>query len=401
MRTSLGRAIQKPWFFPLALLSLGMIAYGLIIPFLGFYWDDWEGVYLYNLHNPAISFQFYNARPVGAIAYLILFPFAKMTPIVWQIAAFLLRWGGVLFIYYTLNLVWPARQRLNRWMAALLFVFPGFLFQPVSVAFSQHLMTYLFFSCSLFLMVLALKKPRFFWLWMSLSVLLGGLQIFMMEYFVGLEILRPLLIWFTLRSGQKGKSSRILWKMLLTWSPFLLVLSAYLYWRLAYLPATLTTDPNNPTFLKSLITAPLAGLPSLLVKIYQDSLTLLINVWPKAFLDPARMDISTKRVWISWLCGAIGCSAFALYNKYRPANEQDDSSSSGQLFLLGIAAVLFGALPVWATGDQISGGKWSERFALAPMLGAVILVVTLIDWLFRTHRQKQVLLTFLLGISIS
>ena len=401
MRTSLGRAIQKPWFFPLALLSLGMIAYGLIIPFLGFYWDDWEGVYLYNLHNPAISFQFYNARPVGALAYLILFPFAKMTPVVWQITAFLLRWGGVLFIYYTLNLVWPARQRLNRWMAALLFVFPGFLFQPVSVAFSQHLMTYLFFSCSLFLMVLALKKPRAFWLWMPLSVLLGGLQIFMMEYFVGLEILRPLLIWFTLRSGQKGKSSGILWKTLLTWSAFLLVLSAYLYWRLAYLPTTLTTDPNNPTFLKSLVTAPLAGLSSLLVKIYQDSLTLLVNVWPKAFLDPARMDISTKRVWIAWLCGAIGCIAFALYNPYRPANEEDGNQSSRQLFLLGTAAVLFGALPVWATGDQIAGGKWSERFALAPMLGAVILVVTLIDWLFRTHKQKQVLLTILLGVSIS
>jgi hypothetical protein len=34
-------------------------------------------------------------------------------------------------------------------------------------------------------------------------------------------------------------------------------------------------------------------------------------------------------------------------------------------------------------------------------LGVVILIVYLIDWLFRTHRQKQALLTLLLGVSIS
>lgn len=63
--------------------------------------------------------------------------------------------------------------------------------------------------------------------------------------------------------------------------------------------------------------------------------------------------------------------------------------------------MLFGTAPVWAKGEQIAIGKWSERYTLAPMLGAVILIVNLIEWLFRTRRQKQVMLTLLLGISIS
>ena len=401
MKTFLRKAIQKPWFFPLALLSIGVVAYGLIIPSLGFYWDDWEAVYLYYMHNPAISFQYYISRPFAAIAYLILFPIAKMTPIVWQIVAFLLRWAGVLFVYYTLNLVWPSRQQLNRWVAALLFVFPGFLDQPVSVAFSQHLTTYLFFTCSLFLMILALKQPRLFWLWMPLSVLLGGLHIFMMEYFVGLEIIRPILIWSVLWSGQKEKRSNIFWKTLLYWSPFLLVLTAYLYWRLAYLPSTLASDPNNPTFLKTIIASPLTGLASLVVMIYQDMLNILFYVWPEAFLDIEKMGISTKRVWMSWLCGAFASVAFFLYNKNSRTKEQSEDHPTAQLIFLGIIILLFGTVPVWVTGDQISFGKWSERFTLAPMLGAVILIVNLIDWLFRTHRQKQFLLTLLLGISIS
>jgi hypothetical protein len=402
MKSLIQKTINNPRFFPLALLLMGVIAYGLIIPSLGFYWDDWEAVYMYYLHNPAISFHFYGARPFGSIPYLILFPLAKMTPIVWQVVALLLRWAGILFVYYTLNLLWPSRQRLNRWLAALLFVFPGFLEQPVSVAFSQHLTTYLFFTCSLFFMVLALKKPGLFWLWMPLSVLLGGLQIFMMEYFVGLEIIRPVLIWFVMRSDHKEqKKSGALGKTLLYWSPFLLVLIGYLYWRLAYLPSTLPADPNNPALLRTIIASPRKGLATLAVMIYQDILNLLLYVWPKAFLDPAKMDISTKRVWLAWLCGAIAGAAYFFYSKYSQAKKPGDGRTSGQLVFLGIMIILFGTLPVWATGEQISVGKWSERFTLAPMLGAVLLIVVLIDWLFRTDRQKQILLTLLLGISVS
>ena len=135
--------------------------------------------------------------------------------------------------------------------------------------------------------------------------------------------------------------------------------------------------------------------------IYQDALNLLLYVWPKAFLDPAKMDISAKRVWVSWLCGAFACAVFFFYSKYSQTKKLDDGQTTAQLIFLGVTIILFGTLPVWATGDQISGGKWSERFTLAPMLGAVILIVTLIDWLFRTDRQKQILLTLLLGISVS
>jgi hypothetical protein len=67
----------QPWFYPLALLAIGIAAYGLMIPRLGFYWDDWESVYLYRLHNPAISFQYFYERPFSALVYLVLFPDRK------------------------------------------------------------------------------------------------------------------------------------------------------------------------------------------------------------------------------------------------------------------------------------------------------------------------------------
>jgi hypothetical protein len=176
------RAIASPWFYPLALLFIGIIAYGLMLPRLGFYWDDWEGVYLYRLHDPAISFHYYAERPLSALVFLALFPFIKMTPVVMQALALLLRWGGVLLIYSMLNLVWPGRKGLHRWIGALLFVFPGFFDQQVAVAFTPHLATFLLFSGSLFLTALALRDRRRFWLWMPLSSLLGLTQILKNEY---------------------------------------------------------------------------------------------------------------------------------------------------------------------------------------------------------------------------
>ena len=401
MRIFLSKILNKPWFYPFALLLVGLIAYGLMIPGLGFYWDDWEAVFLNNLHHPAISFQYYAERPFSAIAYLILFPITKMTPMVWQLVALLLRWLGVLLIYFTLNALWPKHIWRNRWIGALLFVFPGYLNQPVSVAFSQHLFTFVLFAFSLFLTVLAIKDRKLFWLWMPLSILFGVIQIFMMEYFVGLEIIRPIVIWLSLQSNKEGKE-RNYWKTLLFWLPFLIGLGLFVWWRFVYLPTTLIENPNDPVLLKTILSSPRDGLNILAEIVYQDIGYMLTSVWSGAFAFD-KLNISLSNITrISWFLGIVMAIpfAFSISKFYRDESSSEDRFFVKMLFL-GSVILIAGTLPVWAIGRQITGGKWSDRFALAPMLGAVILVVCLLDWLLRTRNQKQWLLAILLASSIS
>jgi hypothetical protein len=393
------KIIESPWFYPLALLVIGISAYGLMIPSLGFYWDDWEGVYLYNLHNPAISFQYYAERPASALAYLVLFPLAKMTPVVWHVVTLILRWAGVLFVYYTLNALWPKRVWQNRWIGVLLFVFPGFLVQPVSVAFSQHLFTFVLFSASLFLTVLALKSHKLFWLWMPLSVVLGITQIFMMEYFVGLEILRPLVIGFILASEEKNKK-RILWKTICYWLPFIIGLVVYAWWRFIYLPGTFTgPDPNNPIILKTFLSAPVTVLGPLLKKIYQDVGYLIITVWGNAF-SAELFQLKSITMWGSWFIGIAMGVLFGWYVHRISSFEELNKTDLLQLCIFGCLTLVAGAAPVWATGRQVADGKWSDRFAISPMLGAAILLVCLLDWLVKTRNQKNWLMAILLASSI-
>lgn len=395
------KIIDRPWFYPLVLLIVGFAAYGIIFTRPGFYWDDWETVYLYKLHSVAASFAYYTGRPLSALPNIIMFSLLKMTPAAWQFGSLILRWLGILFIYFTLNIVWPTRVWLNRWVGVFLFVFPGYLDQVVAVCFSRHLSTFLFFTCSLFLTVLALKNRSFFWLWMTLSVVLGVTQLFMLEYFALLEIIRPLVIWFFLRSqGEEKKPA--LSRTLLYWSPFVIGILGYVWWRLFYLPTTLLNDPNAPTLLHDLLSSPKSTLIALFGTVFQDIVSLLISFWT-ATLSLDKLDIINSKIFrISWLLG-IG-TAFLFYLYIRRSHRDDKPANDHaftQMLVLGAIALIAGAIPVWITGRQIADGKWSDRFALGPMLGAIILLVYLVDWLVRTRSQKQWLFLILLAASIS
>ncbi len=213
-----------------------MVAYGLLLFRSGFYWDDWESVYLYSLHNPGISFQYFSERPFSTIIYLLLFPITRMSPQLWWVVSLLLRWVGVLGIYYTLEMVWPGRTYQNRWTGLLIFVFPAFLQQPVALCYSRHFTSFALFGISLLCTVKAIKNPGRFWLWFPLAVGTGLLQIFNIEYFATLEFIRPLIIWFTLRGMDSDNVRSSLKRTLLLWLPFIIGMAVYFWWQFFELP---------------------------------------------------------------------------------------------------------------------------------------------------------------------
>ncbi len=395
------KIINQPWFYPILLLLAGLAAYGIIFTRPGFYWDDWTFVYLYGLHNPAAGFGFLPTRPFAGVVYYAMFSFVKMVPFAWEAFSFILRWLGVVFIYLTLNGIWPEHVWQNRWVGVLMFVYPGFLSQPVSVAFSLFLTSFLLFTCSLFLTVLAIKHKRLFWLWMPLAVLLGIAQIFIDEYFVGLEIIRPLIIWFVLRSQQEEKKSALL-KTLLYWLPSVLGLALFAWWRFSYIPRIAVADPNSITLVKDLLHAPIIGIKLLLQLFYKDIPYVLVSIWIGIFRIYGIGGFASKIIWIAWLVGVAMAVLFGLYmRRTRPDEKPGETYFYPYMFILGAVGLFGGAASVWATGRYIDAGKWSDRFTLMTMFGAIILLVFTIDWLFRTQKQKAWLLGILLAASIS
>ena len=399
---------QHDWAFFGALLLVMGAAYTLKISGLGFYWDDWETVFLSRMTPPIDYWNYYlSNRPVGAWVYMLTVPVLGVSPLPWHILTLLVRWAGTLAFYKALKGLWPQRAWQIRWMALLLVVFPGFQQQSISAAYLQHITTFGLFAMSLWAMIAGLRRPKLFWWLTPLALLACLVHVFSMEYFIGLEVLRPVILWFILRV--KGeKVTRTALKVLKLWAPYLGILILFVGWRFIYFPRIMTgVDPNAPDLLLNLAQSPQATILALAQAALQDSVYLVVFAWANT-VQASSINLSMFSTLYSWAIG-LGLAALLAWALFKtkgndPADRQgqgEPDAFTGQAALLGVLGILGGGLPVWVLGSQIIVGKWSDRYALAPMVGAVILLVCGLEWLAGAgkERRKSLFLALLLGFS--
>jgi hypothetical protein len=408
LRTSLHKFVSSVWFYPLLLWLVMLAAYGLYLFNLGFYWDDWQVVFLSRFKDFSVFWSYFLFdRPVSAWTYLVTVPLLGMAPLAWQVFTLLMRWAATLAFVWALNGVWPRHTWQVRWMGLLLAVFPGFSQQTISVAYSQHFITYALFTLSLGLMVWSIRRPRRFWLLMPLSLLTALAHMLTMEYFVGLELLRPFLLWFLIRT-QEEKPARQVKRTLLAWLPYLGVLAVFFFYRFVlysrFFPGP---DANPPVLLIHMQSDPGGALLALAQHAIQDFLHTSLFVWANT-VAPSTIELAAKTNWLSWGVG-LAVAALAGWAALQ-AQGQDGESAAGapaaasfawQSGLIGVLGILLGGLPVWITDRQIIVGLWSDRFILAPMFGGVILLVWLVDWLGGSHTRQTAFLSVLLGLAIA
>lgn len=399
------KVFSERWYaYPLVLFALGCISYLYQLPRMGFYWDDWQAVLLYQMNDPkAISAYFAYDRPFSAWTYQILFPILPMNAGVWQIATLLFRVLGILALVYALHLVWPKRGWVLKWAGLLMLVAPAFASQPIALAFNQHFLTWLLFSTSILLTGLSLKKRGLFWKLTPFAWLATAAHLFTMEYFAGLEILRVVYIYLFVSAAETRKWAAVR-KTALLWLPYALITSIFIYWRLMIYPDQAPgLAPNDPILLNQFILTPLQGAIDLLTRAFKDIIHLLLTSWVDP-ISPAEIDFTAKATLFSWGVGFIVASLAAVIMYYSLDSKRSldiTDKFHARAILLGGAAVLFGGLPVWLMARQITEGRWSDRFSLAPLPGAILILVVLIDWAVRTKVQKHILLAVLLAVSIS
>ena len=392
------RISEKPWFYPVALLLIGLVAYGYCLTSLGFYWDDWE-VVMFNKLPLSLQSGFYaNDRPFpwpSQLTYLLV----GSNPIGWHLAALLLRWAGILLLVYSLTFLWPRYDSYLRWLGALLIVYPGFLQQSISAQYDRHFATFFMFALSIYLMFLAVKHPKWTWILFPLSWLATFIHLFTMEYFVGLELIRPLLLWMLIFADNK-KIFRSLGQAAVRYLPYLLITAFYFWWRFVIFPHQVAARANDIRLLHGGSGSLVGSAFALLTHAFLDLIYSVLQVWTSAI---ASMDGFTLQSKVTWLAFGLGVLLTVVFAIFQDANERDmpESSSPTSIFVVSFFAFVLGALPVWAFGKQISGGgRWDDRLSLAPMLGAGLIVIALLLWLVRSSKQK-IVLSILLIFSIA
>lgn len=390
---------MKNWTMPLILLGLCLVSFALLIPDLGLYWDDWPVIYLAHTQGISGYWAFYQYdRPISAWTYLLTIPILGTTPLYWHLFSLLLRWLTVWGMWAVLRKIWPQHQTQVSWMAIIFAIYPCFFLQSISVAFSQHLITYALYFLSLLLMIRAIQQPACYWPLTLAAMLTAISHMLTMEYMVGLELIRPALLWLLAAGMAIEHKQRWRWTVK-QWLPYLLLWAVFVVWRLFFFELPID-DPNAPRLMYDLQSAPLGTILGLLQTMLRDLLHVWLATWYQT-LQPVLIDFSSPFGLISWGVSLVTAIATGWLMYHLDLSQQErDNNWNRQALTLGIFASLMGLLPVWFTGREMLSGMYADRFTLPAMFGASMLLVAVMYRLDLSRLQRVVLLALLVGLAV-
>ena len=377
--------------FPAVLLAICTAAFGLLIPWLGFYQDDWYQIWFGRAFGPSVFINYYaEERPFMAALYLLTTPIIGTAPLNWHIFALLMRWLAGLIVYWSLRQVWPKMRWLAGIAALLYVVYPGFRQQPAAVIYSHYFLQFGIQFASIGLMVLAVRagrgqNMRRYALLLLLSLLGALVGIFTSEYFFGLELIRPLCLWWVSGEDAQIKGRQRVRQTLAQWAPFLGVLIAFLFWRLFIYQF----PTYQPVFLQSAEVGVLHLGINLVRTIGEDILDMGLLAWvlPVQVFAQAGAGLPSTRlamglvvvcaacvwlylVWLGRASARAAAQAPEQENTVAPARQ-----GSLQVLITGIAGVLAAGWPFWFVGLPVDLGINSgSRFGIAFMLPASLLL---------------------------
>jgi|GEM_PF-72191 len=438
---TLQRLAQSPYSLFVVLLFVCLLAYGLNIPWLGFYWDDWPWIWFSHVLGPEGMLQIdVEHRPIsGVILWVGALLFGE-NPIGWQIYNFVLRLLGALALGWALKKIWPQHRGQITWSALLFLVYPGFGQQFVAVNTSRHLFPLITFFLSIGLMVNAVNAARNkgrYWLLISQALLLSLISMFTTEYYYGLELIRPVILWLLIRREEKRFSQTLL-PAIKAWLPYLIPLIGIFLWRYAISKSVnyqiVLYNVSSPSSDRSILQLLWGGI--------QDILTGGISAWFEAFRlpDPALFGLRTQINYLGIvLVSAVGVLLYFVFlgfpqmrnksprkppqppnlggsEKIPPRIEgaggrmrncyflrkdaKQDKPWGQEALILGVSALVVSPIPFWVTGLNPRLSFPDDRLNLPMIFGACLLLTAFLDLIIKRDSHKVLLLSILIGFSV-
>jgi hypothetical protein len=374
---------------PVASLFIAtLLVYGFFVPFLGFYWDDLMIQWIsQTMGNSGLASYFSTNRPVWGLFYQFSTSLLGEEPWQWLLFAIFWRWLAAVGLYSLCKQLW--KQQTHAWMAALVFItYPGFSQQYIATVYGHFFMVLSTFFFSLTLSIKAIKtnNRKQFWVFSLSALVLSAINLFSMEYFFMLELLRPLFFWMVKTEKEITFRDRIK-PILKHWFPYLLLFLVVGFWR-AFL-FEYQTNNYEAGLVDLLRTNPLQAIMTVLGLVLKDIWQTLFGVWQLVVQFPG--SEFGQRAWLIMIFFSLAFLIFALVTIW--INHKKDSDSDKQKFkhslLISLVALLLAGLPFWLTFIPIGLAFPNDRFTLPFVLGVALFWVSLLN-LLPIRRRVQI-----------
>lgn len=396
---------------PLAVIAAGILAFALQIPSLGFFQDDWHFIHYGSAAGARGMLEFLttDGRPTAAWVYILGYPLLGFSPLPWHVLSLTLRLVTVLLAWRVLQSLFPERTRTNTIAAFFFLLYPAFTLQPQAVVYTEHWTSFALFFGSLLLMLRAIQNPKRWLVYTALGVLMTAFQLFTVEYFVGVELLRPLAIWMMMKNVVRNDiphspagyhpAPQTIKRLALTWLPYLLILLLFLYWRIVFLGGLgLRNNPAEAFSLQTIL--------SVFQNLTADSVLVLVTSWFN-LVEPAAFELTRARNFFFIAISLLSGLAAYIYTRSLTENTQHETPNPQLLsrisyLLFGAIAFLLGLAPSYAANFiiHLKLEPWNGRFALAAMPGAAMLLALVFEWLITSPHARRVAFAVLIGLLI-
>ncbi len=368
----------------LILLVVAILAYGLLIPQLGFYWDDMPMSWIrYELGPEAMTRYFSTNRPVWGLLYQLTTRLLPQVPVYWQIFALLWRWLGAVAVWGIVRELWKDKPRFALSVALLFLLYPGFNQQWGSYLYSHFFIVIFFYFYSIYLSLKRKTIP---------ALIFSALNLWMMEYFFPLEFARVGFLWTSLRDEYPNPRDRVK-PTLKLWAPYLVVFILAVLSRLFVF--------NNQIYgfglMSQLQSAPLATLLLLIKSVFTSLWTVTIAAWVQLFtaINPSVHGVRTIALYVAVTLVTFAIAIFFLFKQ-----DAEHKSKKEPYYVIGLGLFLlpFAGAPFWSTGLTISLAHPASRFTLPFMFSACLILAGLID-LIKFPQVQYGLLALLIGLA--
>ncbi len=399
---------------PVAFAVITIAAYGLLLPFTGFYWDDWPFAWTARFLGPAAFIPaFRGFRPFLGPIFLLTTSLIPPVPILWQGFALVVRSAAALSARFALDQVWPRHRSLTLAVALLFLVFPGYSQNWVAFThINQEWIPFIFYLLSIGFSLRAARALRPSLRETTLALIFLVIGLFPTEYFIGLEPLRFLFFWVVAGASEAGLKDRF-GRAVKSWWPYLSIWLLDLSWLVyfyrsgIYVSYDLTAAGSLPSAVDSLLVFAdalwKAGIytwiqvvPLTLVSIGAPSSLLSLALIALAFVGGCLYLLRLNPEGREPQIGAADRSSPVL-------NRGPEASAAAfaiPAIAIGLVGILLGRIPSFAAGLPLTLQSSYDRFMISMMLGGSLFIVGLVALLVRNEGARIYAFAALLALGI-
>jgi hypothetical protein len=373
------------WLSLVALVAASAATFLTRVRDLSYFKDDWYYIYDAYIAGPGVFREMFRIdRPARGFFFEAYYSLFGPHPLPYHLSAFIWRIVAALCALWLFGFLWPGQRRTTALMAVLFVLYPGYLWWISAIEYQPMIASLALQVLSIALTVKALLvESRLSKLLLVVgAVLAGWAYIWLVDYAIGMEVLRFICVYLILRRAEKQAFA---WKSLLralrAWAPYALIPLAFLIWR-AFFFGNERKATDIGLQLGVLAAAPLETILRWSIQTVQSTLNVGLLAWvvpfQENFYDLRLRDMASALILAAAVSAAV---LLAIRSQGLDSDTANSSHERGDLtweaIWLGGLGSVFGILPIVFANRTVSFSL--SHYALPASLAAAILLAGLIS----------------------